>query len=182
MIGTMLDMQGIDQLQGAIPATVGAIVGGGLALLGGYLTQLRDSSRRDRDLRREKGEELFVTAAQWDKRLFTYMYRRGSVITGKLTYNQVLDLEIADGKENKTEFDRVQMLIHVYFPETRSAYDRMIAARDKVNEVITEHKQAYEKGDRDGRSFHPQFCKQMDEFIDAREALRLAIISAIRSI
>jgi hypothetical protein len=178
----MFQHQGIEVLKTTIPSTVGAIVGGILALFGAYLTHRLDASKREREMLRGKGEDLFAVADRWDKKLFGYFLRRGFVMTGKLTYNQALDQEIAEGKENSIEFGRIEMLIDVYFPTTRSAYNRLIEVRDRLNDVVVEHKRAYESGDHDGGRFYPQLSKGMDDLSEASDSFKLAIITAIRAV
>jgi hypothetical protein len=84
-----------------------------------------EATQRKAQILRERGEELYVLTERWLNGLVAgYYLRRKSVMQGKLTYNECLDLEIADGKDNPVNFSRMELLIDVYFPSTREAYNR----------------------------------------------------------
>lgn len=158
------------------------ILGGGLALLGVYLTSRSDTEKRRKEMLRGRGEELYVLNEKWLNGLCGYFLRRSSVMQGKLTYDQALELEIAEGRRNTHDFSRIEMLIDVYFPSTRPAYDRVIAGRDTLNDIASQHKRAYETGDLDGGHFHKPFLQAMQDIDKAGKSLKEAIIKDLRSI
>jgi hypothetical protein len=120
--------------------SISAALGGSLALLGVYLTNRRSEQARYADTLRARGEELYSLNAKFLKGLGSYYLRRMSVVYGSITYNEMLDLEIEDLKRNTHDLSRVEMLVNVYFPEARPAYDRLIEARDVLNEIALKHK------------------------------------------
>jgi hypothetical protein len=158
------------------------ILGGGIALLAVYLTNRFDSEKRRRQMLLDRGEELYALNVKWLNGFFAYYLRRSSVMQGKLTYNQALDLEIADLSKNTHDFSRIEMLIDVYFPSTRSAYDRLAAGRDALNEIASQHKRAYEAGDLDGGAFYGPFLQAIQEIEEAGKSLKEEIIKGLRSI
>jgi hypothetical protein len=143
------------QVYGIVNTIVSATLGGGIALLVVYLTSRFDAKMRREKTLRERGEELYVLSEKWVSGLFTDYLRRSDVMHGKLTYDQINGRAIAEGKRDSNDFSRIEMLIDVYFPSTRSAYDRVETARDVLSNIASQHKRAYETGDTDGS----QFCK-----------------------
>ena len=123
-----------NQLLTLATALTSAAIGGALALIGVWLTNRSSTARLELQLEheadqrkaqifRERGEELYVLTEQWLDGLTGYYLAKRSVMQGRLTYNQSLDLEIADGKENPVNFSRVELLINVYFPSVRGSFD-----------------------------------------------------------
>lgn len=171
---------------------VTAVTSAAIALIGVWLANRSSKARLKLQLDheadqlkaqifRERGEELYVLVQQWLNNLAGYYLRRCSVMQGKLTYNQCLDLEIADGKENPLNFSRVELLINVYFPSTRAAYARTAHGRDMLNEVATEHKRAYERGDIDGTRFLEQFRNAIESIHEEGQVLQTQILERIRA-
>ena len=176
-----------------ITALISAAIGGALALLGVSLTNRSSTARlrlqldheaaqRKAQILRERGEELYILTAQWLNGLTGYYLRMSSVMQGKLTYNQSLDLGIADGKANPVNFNRVELLINVYFPSTREAYTRTTHARETLNEIAEAHKQAYKTGDVDGTKFLEPFSAAIMSINAEGAFLQTQILESIRQI
>ena len=126
-----------------LTALSSGIMGGTVALLGVYFTnrsnetrlhvQLeREERQRKADLLRDRGEELYELIDKWLNYLAGYYFRRVSVMQGKLTYNQCLDMDIKNSKDNSYNFGRIEMIIDVYFPSIRNTYDEVITDRDEI--------------------------------------------------
>jgi hypothetical protein len=182
-----------DQYLTTLTALGSAVVGGAVALLGVFLTnrsntarlalQLdRESRQRKADLLRDRGEELYELADKWLNKLAGYYLRRSFVMQGKLTYNQVLDLDIQEGREESVNFGRNEMLIDVYFPTTRPAYDSVIAGRTELNKVAAAHKRAYESSDTDGTRFITPFVQCQHSIEKAGETFKLQVLECIRAV
>lgn len=165
-----------------VKTCIATALGGGLALFGVYLTSHFDAKKRRDEMLRGRGEELYVLCDKWMNGLFAYALRLSSVMQGKLTYNQALDLEIAEGKERSLDFVRIEMLIDVYFPSVRPAYDSAAKVRDSLNVIANEHKRAYSQGDVDGTPYLEPFLKEMRRIDSASAALKGAVIQGLRSI
>lgn len=174
----MMDVQAMDFAKTAFST----IVGGGIALLAVFLTSRSDAEKRRKELLLGRGEELYALSGKWINYLFGCYQRRDYVMAGKLTYNQILDLEIADGRQNTFDFGRIEMLIDVYFPSTRPAYDRLIKGRDNLSVIVSQHKRAYEAGDTDGTGFREPFLKAQREIELAGTSLKNAIIERLLTI
>ena len=138
-----------------ITALSSAIVGGAIALLGGYFNnraammryeiQLKhETEQRKQELLRARGEELYTITSAWLKRLGSYHLRILSVMTRMITYDQANEMEIAEGKA-VYDFDRIALLIDAYFPEVRGAYQAMLAENEKAHEIRLAFKRDYQK-------------------------------------
>jgi hypothetical protein len=170
------------QVYGIVNTIVSATLGGGIALLVLYLTSRFDATKRRKETLRERGEELYVLSEKWINGLFIDYLRRSDVMQGKLTFDQMNDLAIAEGKRDSIDFSRIQMLIDVYFPSTRPAYERVGTARDVLRNIASEHKRAYEAGDIEGSQFSKPFFQAMQNVEKAANPLKEAIIRDLRSI
>ena len=176
-----------------VTALASAAVGAAVALLGVFLTnrsntarlkiQLEHESRqRNTQLLRSHGEELYELSDKWLNKLAGYYLRRISVMQCKLTYNQCLDLDIQEGKEESGNFGRIAMLIDVYFPATRPEYDKIIAARNELNKIGAAHKRAYESGDVDGARFVTPYIQCQHSIEQAGENFKMLVLEHIRAI
>jgi hypothetical protein len=170
-----------------------AAIGGALALLSVFLTNRSNTTRlkvqldhefqqRKSELLRNRGEELYELSDKWLQMLAGYYLRRCFVMQGKFTYNDCLDLDIKDGKEKSGNFGRIAMLIDVYFPSTRPAYDKIIESRTELNKIEGSYKRAYENGDVDGASFLTPYVKCQHSIEQAGENFKILVLEAIRSL
>jgi hypothetical protein len=182
-----------DQSLTLITALASAITGGALTLMSVMLTNHSSTNRlklqfghetaqRRAEVLRERGEELYVLSEQWLNGLTGYYLRKTSVMQGKLTYNQCLDLEIADGKENPVNFSRIELLIDVYFPSARPDYEQITKGRDTLNLIAAEHKRAYATGDIDGTPYRRPFQQAMEAIHAAAPAFKNRLLESIRAI
>ncbi len=171
-----------------------AASGGAVALISVFLTNRSNTKRlkmqfdhesiqRKTELLRSRGEELYELTEKWRNAFFGYYLRRSGVMQGKLTYNQCLDMDIKDGKEASSyNFSRIEMLVDVYFPDARPAYDKMMASRAELNKVELAYRRAYEDGDIDGTHFltpYIQCQKTVEKAGDDFQAKVLEYISAL---
>ena len=122
--------------------------------------QLSDQANNEsRRIVREKAEELYELTDAWLKTIASNSLFVGGVMQGKLTYNQCLDLQIDHSNKNTHKFSRIEMLVDIYFKETKSVYTKITDARAVINEIISDHKKAYESGSFDGKKFLGPFNK-----------------------
>lgn len=162
--------------------SLSATFGGGLALLGVYFTNRASEKTRRKEMLRARGEELYALNSKFVKGLSSYFLRRMSVVYGNLSYNQMLDLEIEDLKRNTYDLSRIEMLVDVYFPDARSAYDRLIEARDALNEVALKHKQACASGNRTAEQFEELFTTAIKRVDASGKSLGEIVLNALRSL
>ena len=112
-----------EQYIGLLTGLLSTAMGGALALASGYLQLARQDRRRTAEVHRDRGEELYMLTEQWLNMLLCNAISLMSVMQGKLTYNQNLELTISEGEKNPVNFSRIGLLVDVYFPGTRNAYD-----------------------------------------------------------
>lgn len=176
-----------------LTALVAAGIGGTLTLIGVLVSnrssQARlkfqtehDTTQKKKALLLERGEELYGLTEAWLNSLFALSLRRLMVMQGKMTYNQCLDLDIEDGKNKSMNFARISLLIDIYFPATRKAYDTILNEREKLNGIEITYKRGYKNGDIDGTSFLPGYLETQKSIEKAGEIFKIQLIDCIRAI
>jgi hypothetical protein len=130
---------------------------------------------KDRDLRRDRLEELYLIADSWTTTVLTHYLPYLQVMRGELTYNQALELTIEWGKDNAGNFKKAEMIVDFYFPELRPELNRVFEARDKANLVTATHKKRYKEGDFDGS----EFVKPLIGGINNIEKMAVVLMSRI---
>jgi hypothetical protein len=153
---------------GELLAFISALVGACIAFLGGWLTnranaqnlaiQLNhDRAEKKARIKLERLEELHVLISQWLNNFVSNSLSLSLVMKEQIDYNQYLDQIIDKGDKNHPEFSRIEMIIGIYAPELHNAYVEVTKARDVWNQVLSEHKQSYKRGD----SSHTQYLKPL---------------------
>jgi hypothetical protein len=148
------------------PAILGALI----ALISVYLTNRSTTQRlrlqfelereaRNKDFIRDKLEELYLLHEAWLNALATSYLPFLSVMKGEMTYDDALDLFIKNNKSPTVDFKRLQMLVDLYFPEIKVAFDQLSAARDGANAIKSAHKREYKAGHLDGLPFALPFIE-----------------------
>jgi hypothetical protein len=116
-------------------------------------------------LTREKGEELYLLAGGWLDSLASNYLRKSMVMQGKLTWSEYQDLTLQ--ATALVDFNRLCMLINVYFKDLKPPFDAVLAARSVLNAVDIQHHRSYEAGDPDGTRF-------LIPYVAAQKALEAA--------
>jgi hypothetical protein len=170
-----------DKSNGATPQQTGGVNFGTASTVQVYGDIVGGDKAADKkaEMLRERGEELHGIIDKWLKHLAGHYLRRTSVMQGRLTYNQCLDLDIAEGNPSY-DFGRIELLIHVYFPSLRPAYDRVIEARTALNRIDRVHKSAYAEGDTDGAPFLQPFLRAQILVENLGNALKQQLLETIR--
>lgn len=157
-------------------------------LLGVYFTNRGNTQRLVHQLEHERQtkrvqlvrdrlEELYVLAEEYANSVGGHYLPYMSVMAGELTYNQALDLTLQSGENGFPNYHRLGMLIDLYFPAVKPAFDNLIAARNEANEILSDHKRNYKKGDLDGRSFIRPLRDAITKIDQAAIQLKARIIS-----
>ncbi len=105
-----------------------------------------NARREDRQFRRERLERLFQAFVGFCRQLGVDWVPYLSVMTGKIDYNQALDITIASGKDDELNLENVEMLVAIYWPELQSHVDALKKVRDDGSSVLREHKARYKAG------------------------------------
>jgi len=135
----------------------GVLVGALLGLLGvllanrSNLTRLKLQMEHERqskssDIKRERLEELYVLLSHWINMFFNHYFKLTLVMRDEMDYNQYLDEIINSGNKNKTDFQRMEMIINIYGHELLPNYNQVLECREKVNDIAATHKSDYKKG------------------------------------
>ena len=156
-------------------AIVTAVFTSGLTILGVSLTNNANTKRlrlqlehekeiKNEEMLRDRLEELYVTSNKYLDALIGYYLPYRMVMKGQLTFNQALDITI----ESKKDYDphRVTMLINMYFPEVKPAFDEILGLREKLNRIVDSYKEQYRTGVIDGSKYLEVFqplLEKLDE-------------------
>jgi hypothetical protein len=131
---------------------------------------------KSNEILREKLEELYLLFMAWSTNLEnTYInYTRG--MNGYLDYETVLDLEIQRGKEITDNFDRIIMLIDLYFPNLRDEYNIVNDAKSSANEILLEYIRNNDLDrSHDGNKFVQNFLLRQEQFSEKTNNLQRLI-------
>ena len=138
-----------------VTTLLSVLVGGGFTSLVSFLTnrstekrhqrQLQhDANERKQELLRTRGEELYTVTSAWLKLMAAHHLRMVSVMLSNITYDQALDMELAERKPI-FDFERIELLVDTYFPSVRDSYHAVLVEREKVNEIQSAFKREYQK-------------------------------------
>jgi hypothetical protein len=172
-----------------IPATVyTTVLGAAIALVTIYLTDRSNTRRlklqfdleresKEKEFIRDKLEELYLLHEAWLNALATSYLPILNVMKGEITYNQALDMFVENNKDRQVDFKRLQMLIDLYFPAIKPAFEKLSAARDRTNEIQRAHKREYKRGNTDGSAYVVPFIEAQKELVRESSVLKEEIIA-----
>lgn len=173
-----------DKYLGLLSSLISGLVGvfGALGVL--YLTNRHQHSMRKADMLRERGEELYSASVEWINDIFAHVMRRVLIMRGQITYNECLDSDIKANEKKKTPAVvlRLEMLVDVYFPNTRPEHDAVTKLRDEMNEIESCFKRRYASGLTDGSQFLPSYLQAQEKMIHAGDEFQKQILNEIRRI
>ena len=89
-----------------------------------------NARREDRQFRRERLEHVYRAFTGFCRVLRGDWYPYIQVMTGKLNYNQALDMTIASGKGDEHHLETLGMLVAIYWPKLQSHVDALKTVRD----------------------------------------------------
>jgi hypothetical protein len=177
-----------------IAALLSVLVGSLLTLLSSHFTnhsaekrlqkQLKhEAHQRQQELLRTRGEELYAVTSAWLRMIVTHHMRKTYVMLGNITYDQAVDLELKADKP-LPDFERIGLLVDVYFPSVRSAYDVVLAVRDERNEIEMTFDRDYKRNGPSERhkEFLPAFGKELLTLEKSVNTLKKQIVESLRSI
>lgn len=165
---------------------LGVIVGALLSIFGSWLStrssakQLKvqlefEKSETERRVRRERLEELYVLLGNWLSGLFGHSMTLILVMRGQIDYNQYLDQVIEMGRKRKHDFNRLEMIIDIYAQSLKPSYQRILEARETLNDIADEHKRSYKAGDFDGERFLKPYSEALLLIDELTERFRMEV-------
>ena len=145
-----------------VVALLGGSVGSGLFALAGvaaggilthFLSLRREREARDHVLIRERlrimqdrGEELYSLLHQWSQLSTAPFFFYRQVMAGEIDYNDALDAIAISHDKLRGPFERIWMIIDVYYPQLKSGFD---AVRDDItisNTIEADFRKGYKSG------------------------------------
>ena len=162
------------------------IVGGFLAFCGGaavaYLTFRLNRDKSQTEHLRLKLEELYLATDAFEKSVSGNMIGYLPVIDGKITWNQMLEIQIDKGGE--IPFGgrgTMEMLINIYFPDLVGPFERMVAKLESFNFLVNLMRAEYsETGTLSRDTWNERITSDIAEYSDAATTLRKSIVEAAR--
>jgi hypothetical protein len=175
----------------AVVGIASALIGASVAITAAWLTnranakvaaaaRAHELTLRAQDLSRSRGEELYTLLQQWLNRLYGYYLVKQSVMSGKITYNDALDIELKERDRTDGAHVRIEMLIDVYFPGLRPQYGKVTQVRDEANDIVYKHKAEYSSGRTDGSAYMKPFHLKLQELSSTAQGLTEALLQKLR--
>jgi len=142
-----------------------------------------NESKDERAIKMQKLEELFIHAERFCNAVFRVSATCLSVMANKITYNDMLDIQIdADNSADIGHYGKCIMIVKFYHNEIQSAWDLVISCRDEINTIQAEFRCEYEKA---GNTVeYPQYRRKyrdaLNAFSKAEEGLMSKIIESVQ--
>ncbi|MBL0687394.1 MAG: hypothetical protein JJV94_06180 [Sulfurospirillum sp.] len=162
----------MDILQAPI-TFIGVLVGSIFTILGIFITNRANTKRVEiqhkheketnkENLMRDRLEELYILSDKYFNTLVSHQLPLRMVMKGEISFNDALDLQIERGKEKKFDYNRVNMIIEMYFNELQEPYSEVLKIRDELNNISEGYKNQYKTGDYDGRKWLDLFQPKLE--------------------
>jgi hypothetical protein len=109
-------------------------------------------------------EELFILFKKWALNIDLIYINHARAMKGDIDYQAMLDMEIERCDKNAFDFNRLEMLINLYIPDIKPAYERVLEAKAKANQFMLEYGNQCVAGNTDGRKFLSAFIDAQNKF------------------
>jgi hypothetical protein len=133
-------------------------------------------------LRLEKGEELYALISQWSQSLLANCLPFLMVMRGRITMSDALDINSKNPLPAGFQFERIEMLIDVYFPSARYHYEKCIAARTALNRVYANFDQAARNSSLGMEAHIDPYVSAQNDFNSASSQLKKSVRDELRSL
>jgi len=168
----------------------GVIFGSLLTTFGVWLTNNANAKRQMQQLaheerlssqkiKKERLEELYILVCHWGNLFFSQYMNLNLVMDGHIDYNEYLD-RTSTKDLGGFDFSRIEMIIDIYGAQLGPAYEKVMEAREAINEVNAAHKSAYKQG-RAGDVFKRPAADAQMAFGEACDELKRVISEAARA-
>jgi hypothetical protein len=119
------------------------------------ITHKLSAGLAEKEFRRKKLEELYFALHTYCGKLFSTNMVWPRVMRGEITYNDANDLIIKNHDKEDKSHDVAQMLVNIYFPQLRPQLEAIIQRRDRINQIRSAFKKAYERQENCDRFIKP---------------------------
>lgn len=123
-----------------------------------------EQKEKQKELIRSKLEELYILFKQWHTNITSVYLTHASVMAGKLDYKSALEMEKDRQEKSLVDFNRLEMLIDLYFPKLKPDYVKVIEVRGIASEIMLAHREQCFSDGVDGKKFFDPFLKALDNF------------------
>jgi hypothetical protein len=168
-------------------ASVSLVVGLSTILASGVTSSLvtfRLNRNKDQTIfMREKAEQLYLSADAYGRVFGGHMVSYFPLLEGRIDWNQMLDIHIADGSKEREHggAETMTMLVEIYFPSVRPALARVWDARAEFNDLTAKLKRHYKaNGHVTEDHWKPAFLEVTKKLNDAISCLEKDIVVAAR--
>ena len=176
-----------------ISSTVTVIVTAIVTLLAVWLTNHLNFKHLERKLNfesdekkmfliRQRAEELYELADKWLLGLSIHHLNLYAVMQNKINYNEYLQLTIENGKSSDSNFGRLEMILHLYFPELITKYSEVVKVRDTINIIARDFKAFYESKNELNESFIKPFNDEGNNLDKVGSNFKDSIVEYIKTI
>lgn len=132
---------------GLIQVVCGAFLAGGFALFGAWLNNRSNNIRLSMQLAHEtkkaksnlmidRGEELYLLMVKWRKMVNSIDSDEMQVVRKFITREQFNERQLSS--DRKPDFDRMETLMSIYFPDIMSLFDESRQMRTPINNITFE--------------------------------------------
>jgi len=129
----------------SVAVAIATILFGGV--ISAVITFALNARRDERAFTRQKLESLYTSADRFTKYLAAHHIVYFALVKGDLDLNQIFDVQ---QKSNTTAaekpYEQVELLIAIYFPGVRTAYDVLLEARETLSKLTAGFNRAYQTG------------------------------------
>ena len=136
---------------------------------------------RDKDIMRERAEELYVNIKSHTRYIFISNMPYYKVMTGKISYEQA---EKIANDLDKTEYDlsRIHMISDVYFPEIAAELTALIEFNGEIYNIRQKFLAGYTNGKRQDNDLALKYLNATEQLTKKIRALENNISSICRNV
>ena len=159
----------------AISILVGGAVGFFVSVGKDWLLENKKQKEKDKQLKRERLEELFILIEQWSNILGGNGIFLISVMENKIDYNIYLDKVI----ENKFDAGRMSMLQEIYATELSTEKSLILKYRDELDDIKREFEKIYRDGKSVDKSYIQKYKKSQLMFAHSIEHYKKELVKMV---
>ena len=147
-----------------------AVITATVTLLGVYLTNRGNTQRlklqleleieiKEKEIMRARLEELYILMEHWASSLINIYLPYISAMNGKLPLTKVLEMNLEYMEKSKSDFKRLQMIMDLYFPDVKPAFNKLLEERDKANKIVSAFEHSCDDRNTENINYLPTFME-----------------------